>query len=209
MKIFLIIVTTIVIISALVVGYIYNKFTYKPDYFQTAEQVEIWKVAEQAKEIEKRVTEDLESEGYAKLSGDDIMKLEIIQLEAETNIEINSIVKKTKSEIIDGKLKSEAVINIKALSLQNVSGQARQYINTFMQYVPDTMMEEVYVSFEGTPVNENGTIRFSKDMVISVGDIIHTTFESQDNDIEIDLDLLHKINASQIVIRDNYIEIIK
>jgi hypothetical protein len=210
MKIFLIIVAAIVIISALIIGYAYNQFTYKPDYFEQLQPVNMEAISLQARQIQERVRDELQKNGFCKLDGDEIMNIGLDELSKKTNIDIDSVLKKTKSEMVGGKFKSEALINVKALSKMKIAEDSRQYVDNLLNYLPDAMMEEVYVSFEGTPVNENGVLHFADDVVVSVGEFSENLSEiNHSRNIKVDLAIFNDLGAKDIIINDNYIELQK
>ena len=72
------------------------------------------------------------------------------------------------------------------------------------------MMEDVYISFEGTPVNKNGILHFGDDVVISIGDFTRNLSEINNNrGINLDMRMFYQLGASDIVIKDDFVELKK
>lgn len=210
MKTLLIIVAAIIVIAGLIIGYAYSEFTYKPDYFDEIETVDISKINKQVDETENRIARELKENNSTQLSGEEILNIGLNHMAKRSSIDLNSVVKKTKGEMVNGKFKTEALVNVKALSEQEMSPKARKALNMFLELIPDAMLEEVYISFEGKPVNDNGVLRFSDDAVIKIGGFEQTISDMNDkSDMKIDLDLLHQMGLSDIVIHDNYLELKK
>jgi len=210
MKIFLAIIASIIVISALIIGYLYNQFTYQPEYFQAIEEIESSQIKDHTRAVKNRIIKDMEQEGRAKLDGEDIMLLTLNQLSQETDLDFAGFISKSTSEMKNGKLRTEAIINLKALSEQNMSAEDRKDFDAAMRYIPDVMAGEIYIAVEATPVKKKGTLYLADDLVFSIGDFEQSIPEvKQNRDLRIELSELHKAGISDIIVHDNYIEIVK
>lgn len=208
MKTLLIIIGAIIAILVFIIVYTYNEFTYQPDYFEKMEKVNISKINKQAFETEKRIKEELKQNKVARLNGEEIVQIGLSHIARQSHIDIDKVVKKVKGDIVDGQLKTEALLNIKALTKQKVSPKVHKFIDMFSKFAPDNMLDNVYVSIEGKPVNDNGILRFNDDATISVGDFKKPVSDFiHDHDIKIDMDMLKKLGLTDIIVHNNYLEL--
>ena len=208
MKTFLMIVAAIILIAIIGVYYLYNSFTYQPDYFEQIELLDVQAVNVQTDAITKRITKELKETGKANLDGNELTLLVLNQLEDMKDVEIKPSIKKLKSEIKNGRLEVESIVDVNKLTQVELPNGADNLIEQFLQNIPKDMMSEVYVSFDGIPMDRKGMLRIDENSVISVGDFSKKLSELRGNkNFEINSSVLKQLGISSFKVMDDHIEL--
>ncbi|KAA3617675.1 MAG: hypothetical protein D8M58_01035 [Calditrichaeota bacterium] len=206
MKVFLMIIGAILVIAALSIFWAYSSFTYQPDYFEEVEKINFSEKRQQGREIEARVREELNETGETKVSGDEITSLIISQISKRGKVDLQPIVKKVKSEIIDGRLKMEALVDVEKLTKQEMPDKVREYLDLFLESAPKDMLENVYVSFDGIPIRDGSVLKFAEDAQINIGDFSYDLASIKgSHKIRIGASMLKKLGISNFEVLENQI----
>ncbi len=206
MKIFLLIIGGILVIASLSIFWAYSSFKYQPDYFEAIEDANFSEINREGVEIESRLREELEEKGEAKVSGEEITALIINSINKKGKVDLKPIVNKVKSEIVDGRLNIEAIVNVKELGNQKMPEKAREYLDIFLENVPEDMLENVYFSFKGRPVKDGQSVKFDDLAEINIGDFSYDLSSIKgDHGIRMDTSMLRKLGFSNFEVLEDQI----
>jgi hypothetical protein len=206
MKTFLMIIGAILVIAGLSIFWAYSSFKYQPDYFEAIEDVNISRIAREGRKVESRILEDLAEKGETRISGDDMTALVINQISRRGKVNLKSFVKKVKSEVVDGRLKVEALVNLKELSQQKMPAKAKEYLDMFLENTPDDLLEDVYISFNGLPVRDGSILKFDENTEFTIGDISYNLSSVYgSHKIRIGASMLRKLGISNFEVLDDMI----
>jgi hypothetical protein len=207
MKTFLMIIGAILVIASLAIFWAYSSFKYQPDYFDEVKEADVSEIRSEATSVESRVREELKENGEAKVSGEEISALIINLASKKGRVDLEPILNKVKSEIVDGRLNVEALVNVKELSKQKIPRKAREYLDLFLESAPQDMLENVYVSFKGTPVRDGSVIKFDENSEINIGDFFSYDLSliKDSNKIKMNASSLRKLGISSFEVMEDHI----
>ena len=94
MKIFMMIMGSILAITALVVFWLYSSFKFQPDYFDTIEKVDLREIQIEGQQAETRIRTALKDKGEVKVGGDELSAIVISQISKKKEINLKPILKK-------------------------------------------------------------------------------------------------------------------
>ncbi len=206
MKTFLMIIGVILVIAGLSIFWVYSSFKYQPDYFKEVETANFSQIGREGRKIENRVREELAEKGETKVTGDDMTALVINQINKRGKVNLKSFVKKVKSEVVDGRLKVEALVNLKELSQQKIHAKAKEYLDMFLENTPDDLLEDVYISFNGLPIRDGSILKFDENTEFTIGDISYNLSSVYgSHKIRIGASMLRKLGISNFEVLDDMI----
>ncbi|MCB0284369.1 MAG: hypothetical protein H6627_02260 [Calditrichae bacterium] len=210
MKTFLMIVAAIVLIILVGIYYIYNSFTYQPEYFAEVETFNSVRANAATDSVRLRIDNDLKSTGSAKLEASDLTLLIINQAENMKNVSIKPAIKKIKSEIRDGHYIIESVVDVTKIIREDLPAEAAEGLEMVLKNIPSDMLSEVYVAFDGIPVNSKGMLMLDPNSTIKIGDFSQKLSDIQENgNFHINSVVLKQLGINNFKISNNFIEISK
>lgn len=210
MKTFLMIVAAIILIILIGIYYIYNSVTYQPEYFSEIESFNTINAVAVTDSIQTRIANELKSTGIAKLQASDLTLLIINQAEQMKNVSIKPAIKKVKSELRDGHYIIESVIDVTKLVQSDLPAEAAEGLEMILKNIPQNMLSEVYVAFDGIPVNSQGMLTLDPNSIIKIGDFSQKLSDIQaDGNFRINSVVLKQLGINNFIINNNFIEISK
>lgn len=169
MKYLLMIFLGLLLLLGLGAFYTYSSLTHIPESIEMAERLDVSGEKQKARTIAKRIEQELQSNGEIALNGAEFKALVVAQIDKRGKIDIANMVKKMETKLEDGQLKVEALVNFKKVS-EKVPQKVKGYIESITENLPESMLEEVYVSFKGMPILEGTNYVFDENAHITVGD---------------------------------------
>lgn len=169
MKIALTVLGGLVLLAGLGIFWGYNSLHHQPEHFEELPAFKFTQIKQEGRALRDKIKEDLQQDGQAALSGDELATLVLSQIEKRGKVNLRPVVKKLSSKIVEGELQIEALLNVKNFSNKNIPEKARPYIEPLLEFVPQDLLENLYVSFQGVPVQQGSVIKFDENARIKIG----------------------------------------
>lgn len=210
MRVFLLIVLIVLLAIGGGVFYVMHEMSAKPDIVSEMPEVDVAGLKVAAQNVKKRVQQDLEKHGQARLSSKDFSALLYGQLARKAHMDLESVVKKYDCNIENGMLHVKAVVDLKQISNQKLPAEVRKILDLVSPFIPDGSLENVYIGLDGRPVENDGTIDFADNSTVTLGGFTQTIRDAKgDRHIKFDIKSLRKMHVSGFKMGDDFIDVFR
>ncbi len=210
MRIILGIVLFFVIVIGGSVFYVMHKMDTKPDIINEIPALDIPALEAEAQQVKKRVRDDLDQAGKARLSSRDFSALLYNQLAHKAHMDLKPVVKKYDCTIRDGALHVKAIVDLKQISNHKLPAEVHKILDLVGAFIPDGSLENVYVALDGTPVERDGTIDFSENSTVTLGGFTQSIRDAKgERHIKFDIKSLRKMHIAGFTMGDDFIEVFR
>lgn len=104
-----------------------------------------------------------------------LLALEIAK--KSNNSQLAKAVKAVKTDIVDGKLKSGAIVNISDVTTAQLGRNEAAALTKVIKAFPTLENRQIYISVEGKPILESGQLIFDENSKIKIGNLSFTQAE--------------------------------
>lgn len=122
----------------------------------------------------ERIKSELTEKKSFLLTSEDVINLIKNKIVQQNDGNTSALIKKVNCEINDNIIKIETVIDLSSL----VAIKAPKKVKPILDLINAIKVKnrdfsgELYVSFQGEPFNENGTIQFRGETIVTIGDFL-------------------------------------
>ncbi len=169
MKIFL----YLLLILALLFGgawyYVDSTMRYRPDDLTEMREVRPADFQQEARQIKKRMSRELKARGETSVSAEEIEAITFAAIARKSSVPVEELIKKYKVNIGEDGVRLSAIIDMRRARELKLPSRVREALETVTGFIPDEMLDEVYVSVSGLPQKVGGKLVFSDDAEIHIG----------------------------------------
>ena len=169
MKIFLSLLALFVLLAGGAWYYFDSTMHYLPPDVETMQEVRPEDFHQQARQIKKRMSRELKAGGQTSVSAGDIEKITFAAIARKSKIPPEELIKRYKVDIQPEGVRLSALVDLRKVRQLRLPAKMRTALETVTGFIPDDMLDEVYVSVNGLPQKVGDKVAFSDDARVQIG----------------------------------------
>lgn len=174
MKIFLKIIAVLILIIIGVIYYLYHQVSYTPEWYDTINTSHLKNIISKSDSVDSHIKSKLQTGMPVKVNSNELSSIIVSNIKKQVPDTPEQVIKGIKTNITPEKITIEAVLNLRNISMSYLDTDIRESFIKFLDTVPNDVIENFYIKFEGVPINNNGQIKLDQQSYIQLGKMKYT-----------------------------------
>ncbi len=169
MKIFLYLLLILAVLFGGAWYYMDSTMRYQPEDLTEMREVRPAAYQQEARRIKKRMSRELKARGETSVSADEIEAITFAAIARKSTIPVEELIKKYKVDIREDGVELSAIIDLRRVRELKLPPRIREALENVTGFIPDDMLEGVYVSVNGLPRKMGTKIIFNDNAEVHIG----------------------------------------